>query len=70
MPKIRKTTSLTIRMLPAEKQAAIELADRLGINVTDVVRLSLYDLLHNNQIPIVLVQQPLHQPQIDGDLHE
>ena len=46
MKKMRKSSILTIRMLPAEKQAAVELANRLGLNITDIVRLSLNETLN------------------------
>ena len=45
MAKTKKSAIVTIRMLPAEKQAAEELADRLGLNVTDIIRLSLNETL-------------------------
>ncbi len=45
MGKTTKSAIVTIRMLPAEKKAAEELADRLGLNVADVIRLSLTETL-------------------------
>ncbi len=45
MAKTTKSAVVTIRMLPDEKKGAEELADRLGLNIADVIRLSLNETL-------------------------
>jgi antitoxin component of RelBE/YafQ-DinJ toxin-antitoxin module len=52
MAKTRKSEIVTIRMIPEEKRAASELADRLGINVTDVIRLALADTIRRGSISL------------------
>jgi antitoxin component of RelBE/YafQ-DinJ toxin-antitoxin module len=62
MPKIRKSCTIVIRMIPEEKRAATELADYLGINITDVMRLSLREILSKGSIPFVDFQKTINQP--------
>jgi len=63
MVKTKKSAIVTIRMSPAEKQATIDLADRLGIDISDVVRLSLREVLKQKSgftifnIPDVITNQ-------------
>lgn len=46
MGKSNKTEMITIRLSPSEKQSAQDLANRLGISTTDVLRLSLINTLN------------------------
>jgi hypothetical protein len=59
MSKIRKScTSLSVRIIPSERKAIEQLADRLGCNLSDVVKFSLYESFHKANIPIVDFQSP------------
>ena len=59
MSKIRKScTSLSVRIIPSERKAIEQLADRLGCNISDVVKFSLYESFHKANIPFVDFQQP------------
>ena len=54
MSKIRKSsTSLSVRIIPSERKAIEQLADRLGCNLSDVVKFSLYESFHKANIPFV-----------------
>lgn len=57
MEKIKKSAIVTIRMLPSEKQATIELADRLGLDLSDVVRLSLHEVLKRKDLSTIFNPQ-------------
>jgi antitoxin component of RelBE/YafQ-DinJ toxin-antitoxin module len=54
MGKTTKSAIVTIRMLPAEKQAAEYLADKLGLKIADVIRLSLNETLQKKNGQIVI----------------
>jgi antitoxin component of RelBE/YafQ-DinJ toxin-antitoxin module len=61
MSKIRKScTSLSVRIIPSERKAIEQLADRLGCNISDVVKFSLYESFHKANIPFVDFEQPDH----------
>ena len=49
--KAKRTVIVMIRMVPEEKRAAAELADRLGVSMSDVIRLSLHETLQRTNIP-------------------
>ena len=54
MSKVRKSsTSLTVRIIPSERKAIEQLADRLGCNLSDAVKFSLYESFHKANIPFV-----------------
>ena len=59
MSKIRKSsTSLSVRIIPSERKAIEQLADRLGCNISDAVKFSLYESFHKANIPFVDFQPP------------
>ena len=59
MSKIRKScTSLSVRIIPSERKAIEQLADRWGCNISDVVKFSLYESFHKAKISFVDFQQP------------
>jgi hypothetical protein len=59
MSKIRKSsTSLTVRIIPSERKAIEELANRLGCNISDAVKYSLYESFYKANIPFVDFHQP------------
>jgi hypothetical protein len=61
MSKIRKScTSLSVRIIPSERKAIEQLADRLGCNLSDAVKYSLYESFHKANIPFVDFEQPDH----------
>jgi antitoxin component of RelBE/YafQ-DinJ toxin-antitoxin module len=61
MSKIRKScTSLSVRIIPSERKAIEQLADRLGCNLSDVVKFSLYESFHKANIPFVDFEQSDH----------
>jgi hypothetical protein len=43
--RVKKSENINVRLAPAQKQAATELADRSGLSLADIVRLSLSDAL-------------------------
>ena len=64
--KAKRTVIVMIRMVPEEKRAATELADQLGVSMSDVIRLSLRETLHRTNIPFSGIQG-LTQTQPSGE---
>ncbi len=52
MAKTRKSEIITVRMSPAEKESATNLADQLGLNVSDVIRLAVIEIVKKGNISI------------------
>ncbi len=52
MAKIPKTVMVVVRMSPEEKSSAINLADQLGLNISDVVRLAVNETIRKGSLSI------------------
>ncbi len=52
MSKTQKSVLVTVRMSPSEKESAVNLADQLGLNISDVVRLSVIETIKKGSISI------------------
>jgi antitoxin component of RelBE/YafQ-DinJ toxin-antitoxin module len=59
----KRTKIVMIHMVPEEKKAATELAEQLGVSMSDVIRLSLHETLNRINIPFTDIWRlPQTQP--------
>ena len=62
----KRNMIVIIRMVPEEKKAATELAEQMGISVSDVIRIALHEILQRNNIPYPTISGT-PQAQITGE---
>jgi antitoxin component of RelBE/YafQ-DinJ toxin-antitoxin module len=65
----KRNMIVMIRMLPDEKMALTELANQLGVSVSDVIRLALHELFHQKHISYPMIQAAA-QPQLTPERRE